>query len=696
MQNRESFFRISFSGKLIILIVFPLAGLIFFTSEETITKYRDWNHFTGLHQLTILAIKSSALIHELQKERGMSSGFVASKGQKFSQQINTQYKLTDEKIEDYRRYEQQLSLDLLGRHAAELEKILQTLSTINTHRDKIQKFAIPEKAVSNFYTSVIDGLIEKNDFIAEFSSSGQFNARMEAFINLIKVKERAGLERATLSTVFSKGTFEEGTFIQFVTLKESQKDYLASFSSLAGPVMRQELEKLKSSSIFKDVEDVEIIALTRDMKERLVGSLQIELGYGGFIHQFKNYVLRSDIKYLDRVKVRYENTIHLLDEYEKLDGISAQNITDLQTIRATVEKYYQEAKRIQALKGEGASIAEIDRAVKISDGPAIGALKKLKGEFGINPEEWFVIMTKKINALKALQDRYTEGLLEEVLSFQAEAKRGFFVVVVVSTLVMVTTIGIVLLVIYSVRNGLDEIKTVSDEVSISSNHLAESSREQTNAVENISVSLEELISSIQDVARNANTLSDAAHHSAEKASSGGEAVQKAMDSILGIRKSSEKISDIIVVISDIAEQTNLLALNAAIESARAGEHGKGFAVVADEVRKLAERSAVAAQEITSLIKESTKRVEEGVSLSNGAGEILSEIIENVNKTAEMMEQISAATEEQAATSDSIKERVGQISDAVEKNSTAADKLLSSAEHNMQNVHLIISGKKKDF
>ncbi len=173
--------------------------------------------------------------------------------------------------------------------------------------------------------------------------------------------------------------------------------------------------------------------------------------------------------------------------------------------------------------------------------------------------------------------------------------------------------------------------------------------------------MEELISSIQDVSTNANDVSSVAYDSAEQATSGGEAVQTAVTSMLEIKKSSDEISSITSIISDIAEQTNLLALNAAIEAARAGEHGKGFAVVADEVRKLAERSAKAALQITKLIKESSVRVDDGTKLSNNAGEMLNVIIEHVRKTADMIGQISATTEEQAATSNTIREGMDQIS-----------------------------------
>ena len=140
----------------------------------------------------------------------------------------------------------------------------------------------------------------------------------------------------------------------------------------------------------------------------------------------------------------------------------------------------------------------------------------------------------------------------------------------------------------------------------------------------------------------------------------------------GLAEQAQAIGDIITTVNDIAEQTNLLALNAAIEAARAGEHGKGFAVVAAEVRKLAERSQVAAEEISRLASGS-------VSLAEKAGTLLGAIVPSIQKTADLVQEISAASSEQNSGVGQINGAINQISQSVQQNAAASEELASTSE-----------------
>jgi methyl-accepting chemotaxis protein len=177
--------------------------------------------------------------------------------------------------------------------------------------------------------------------------------------------------------------------------------------------------------------------------------------------------------------------------------------------------------------------------------------------------------------------------------------------------------------------------------------------------------MEEITASIGQNSDNAKVTDSLASKSAREANDGGSAVKNTVEAM---RKIAQKIS----VIDDIAYQTNLLALNAAIEAGRAGEHGRGFAVVASEVRKLAGRSQTAAKEIGELAGGSVK-------LAESAGQLLDEIVPAIKKTADLVQEISAASDEQTMGANQITIAISQISIATQQNSSSAEELYSTAE-----------------
>ncbi len=216
-----------------------------------------------------------------------------------------------------------------------------------------------------------------------------------------------------------------------------------------------------------------------------------------------------------------------------------------------------------------------------------------------------------------------------------------------------------------VRGAADNLSSASEQVSATSQSLSQSASEQAASVEETSATLEEAAASIKQNAENARVTDDIAIGAAKEARMGGEAVA-------GTVQAMKNIAEKIGIIDDIAYQTNMLALNAAIEAARAGEHGKGFAVVAAEVRKLAERSQVAAQEIGTLASNSVRVAEQ-------AGSALTALVPAIGKTSDLVQEISAASNEQAASIDQINLAVGQLNQVTQQNASASEELAATAE-----------------
>jgi len=229
-------------------------------------------------------------------------------------------------------------------------------------------------------------------------------------------------------------------------------------------------------------------------------------------------------------------------------------------------------------------------------------------------------------------------------------------------------------VVEETKSSVEQVISGSQALSASSEQLSQGASEQASSVEETAATIEEMTANIRQNSENALATEKIANQASENARQGGEAVTRTVTAM-------NEIASKIMIIEEIARQTNLLALNAAIEAARAGEQGKGFAVVASEVRKLAERSQLAAGEINELSSDS-------IEIAEQAGTLFENIVPDIQKTAELVQEIAAASREQDSGASQMSHAIQQLDTIIQQNASSAEEMASTAEElNSQSRHL---------
>jgi len=243
-------------------------------------------------------------------------------------------------------------------------------------------------------------------------------------------------------------------------------------------------------------------------------------------------------------------------------------------------------------------------------------------------------------------------------------------------------------VIADLSSGASNLLDAANQVSSSSHELADGASRQAASLEETSSALEEVSSMSKQNADNVNQTSLMAENTRKSAEIAQSSMQKMGEAITSIKKSADQTAVIMKTIDEIAFQTNLLALNAAVEAARAGEAGAGFAVVAEEVRSLALRSAEAAKQTAQLIEESQKNAGNGVTATNDVQDILSQIVDGVNKVSQLAKEITVASNEQAQGVQQINAAVSDVDQVTQTNAGISEQAASASEE--------LSGQAKEI
>jgi methyl-accepting chemotaxis protein len=345
------------------------------------------------------------------------------------------------------------------------------------------------------------------------------------------------------------------------------------------------------------------------------------------------------------------------------DALIAAAVDGKLSTRADATRHYGDFRKIvdginktlDAVIGPLSVSARYVEQISKGEMPAL-ITDNYNGEFNLIKNNLNALI-KAMNEITAAAEKIADGdLTVDVKARSAQDKLMYALSAMVGALTQTVS---------EIRSIAGEVETASQSISTASMQVSKGASSQAAAAEEASSSMEEMVSNIRQNADNAQQTDKIANKSAHDAQESGKSV---LEAVAAMKEIANKIS----IIEEIARQTNLLALNAAIEAARAGEHGKGFAVVAAEVRKLAERSQKAAAEINQL---------SGVTLrvSENSGTMLEKLVPDIQRTAELVQEISAASREQDTGAEQINKALQQLEQVIQQNASAAEEMASTTE-----------------